>query len=571
MRKATFFSFVMLHLFFSATASPSLREFDSIAQFVRKNHFSYRTKSMQSVGLLYDIAQKNPGKPFLQIMATYWETRTRYSQGENDTALMARLKIEIQNCNESQYPFEYALLLYSQALANITDGNYAEAFRNTTVALEKFEKLNNEEFTVKALISLGNIFPYIRNYNMAEHYYNLAFEKVSPEQVEYYQIYINQCRLLFLRGLPDQSIDSLLKFIPVVEDFNDQGLLAVAYLNLGGCYSSTNDMERAYQCYKIVSDIIEKIDNNKLVIAVHQNLGVYYSVQKDYQKAYQHYLKAKEYASDDDNLEQLSYSLHSLSQVFEQLGYYDSAYYYLVQYEDLMSDLINNPNTIEVFQSYITMYMEASQNRLTIAEQEILLKSRQIALVIFFAVFIIIIIIFLLIISNQKRKNMHQSALLKEIENKDLFDKLQHEQEIQKLQTEKLESQVREITSYSLLLSNKNHLLQQISDLAKDTDNASKIDDIVKSNLNTDREWHDFMLHFDKVHPRFFETLRKINPNLTKNDLKLAAYIRIGMSTKQIAQILNLVPDSVKINRHRLKKKINLPADENVEDFLRNL
>lgn len=562
-------AFLLFPFRMNATVLP--QEYDSIARLIEKYHFSYPEKSMELAGQLSEIAQRNPENRLLQPMALYWQTRTKYSQGKNDAILTETLEAELAKYDEKYEPLEYAILLYSKALSSMSDGNYAEAFRNATIALEKFEKIENQQFTTKTLITLGNIFPYIRNYNMAEHYYNLAAENVSPEQIEYYQIYINQCRLLFLRGLPNQSIDSMIRFMPAIEDFDDPGLTATAYLNLGSCYSNMNEMDRAYECYQIVSRTLENIDNSKLVIALHQNLGVYYSAQNDYQKAYLHYQKAKERAYNDDNPDQLSYALFSLSQVFEKLGAYDSAYHYLALYEELMAYLINNPNTIEVFQSYITMYMESSQNELTIAEQEILLKSRQMILITAFALFIIIVIIFLLIISNQKRKNMRQSALLKEIENKELSDKLQHEQEIQKLQLEKLESQVREITSYSLALSNKNHLLQQISDLTKSPGNMDKIEDVIKNNLNTDRDWNDFMLHFDKVHPRFFDALQKLNPQLTKNDLKLAAYIRIGMSTKQIAQILNLVPDSVKINRHRLKKKLNLATEDKLEDFLRSL
>ncbi|MDR1437426.1 MAG: LuxR C-terminal-related transcriptional regulator [Candidatus Symbiothrix sp.] len=192
---------------------------------------------------------------------------------------------------------------------------------------------------------------------------------------------------------------------------------------------------------------------------------------------------------------------------------------------------------------------------------------------------IIATVIVLLLILFRKKRSAQQKARLKERENRDLSLRLQYQNELRKLQNEKLEDQLREINSCSLRLVNKNHLLQQISDItANYGGNREKAGEIfreikamVKSNQHTEKEWDEFILHFEKVHPRFFEKLRAKYPGLTKNDLKLCAYIRIGMSIKQIAQILNIVPDSVKTNRYRLRKKFDLPEHENLDTFIQNL
>jgi len=180
-----------------------------------------------------------------------------------------------------------------------------------------------------------------------------------------------------------------------------------------------------------------------------------------------------------------------------------------------------------------------------------------------------------LFINRQKR--------LKISENRELSAKLEHEKEVQKLEKEKqeelLDAKTREITSYSILVSNKNNLLKSIFDLntqvlnnkGKTTEASAKIDEIIKNNLNVDEEWDNFKMHFDKVHPHFFEKLKKLDAGLTDENLKLCAYIKMGMTNKQIAQLFHVMANSIISYRYRLKKKLQIPDNESLSRFIGNL
>jgi FixJ family two-component response regulator len=74
-----------------------------------------------------------------------------------------------------------------------------------------------------------------------------------------------------------------------------------------------------------------------------------------------------------------------------------------------------------------------------------------------------------------------------------------------------------------------------------------------------------------KVHPHFFKKLKKLCKNLTEENLKMIAYIKMGMTTKQIAQLLNISPKAIEINRYRLKKKMKLPEGESLVSFIGTL
>ena len=136
-----------------------------------------------------------------------------------------------------------------------------------------------------------------------------------------------------------------------------------------------------------------------------------------------------------------------------------------------------------------------------------------------------------------------------------------------------------EISSSTLLLANKNEVLQQISDITKryseqnliPTEYVKQINSVIGDSLKNDDEWSRFKLHFDSVHPGFFVKLKEISAELTENDLRLCAYVRIGIRAKQIAGMLSVSPDSVNSNRYRLRKKLGLQHGESLDDFIRKI
>jgi DNA-binding response OmpR family regulator/DNA-binding CsgD family transcriptional regulator len=80
--------------------------------------------------------------------------------------------------------------------------------------------------------------------------------------------------------------------------------------------------------------------------------------------------------------------------------------------------------------------------------------------------------------------------------------------------------------------------------------------------------WDDYELKFLSVRPRFFEELRNEFPHLTPNDLRLCSLFSLNLESKEIARILNITPDSIKVTRKRLRKKLNLTIRDNLFTFL---
>ena len=153
------------------------------------------------------------------------------------------------------------------------------------------------------------------------------------------------------------------------------------------------------------------------------------------------------------------------------------------------------------------------------------------------------------------------------------------------LKNEKLESEINfknsELASSAMHLVKKGELItklkSEILHVVKQIDNPQAIAELKKmiktlnEDENMDEEWENFTMHFDKVHSDFVVTLKEKFPTITGNELKLCAYLRMNLSTKEIAQLLNISVRGVEISRYRLRKKLQISSDTNLFDFLINI
>jgi ligand-binding sensor domain-containing protein/DNA-binding CsgD family transcriptional regulator len=159
-----------------------------------------------------------------------------------------------------------------------------------------------------------------------------------------------------------------------------------------------------------------------------------------------------------------------------------------------------------------------------------------------------------------------------------------NEKEIVKLKNEKLESEISHKNSE--LANSAMHLVQKREMLGKIHNDLNtllkKIDDeqvsgqfkkllkLLGEDNKMDDNWEQFAHHFDKVHTDFLVALKNRYPALTANELKLCAYVRMNLSSKEIAQLLNISIRGVEIGRYRLRKKLGLAKEMNLFEFLLN-
>ena len=91
---------------------------------------------------------------------------------------------------------------------------------------------------------------------------------------------------------------------------------------------------------------------------------------------------------------------------------------------------------------------------------------------------------------------------------------------------------------------------------------------LINEQLHSRKDWDLFEENFNEVHQDFFRRLKKVHPTLTPGDLRLAAYLRMNLSSKEIAPLLFITIRGVENKRYRLRKKIALPNEDNLTEYL---
>jgi len=186
-----------------------------------------------------------------------------------------------------------------------------------------------------------------------------------------------------------------------------------------------------------------------------------------------------------------------------------------------------------------------------------------------------IIGISVLVIGRQKLKTLKekQIATTKQLLIKSQIDK-------EKLEKENLEKELhfrrKEITSLLSEVMEKSKIIEDFENSIKSVDkkDTGKLDELVskiKINININKTKENFYVRVEELHKDFNIKISNLVPDLTPSERKLASLLRMELSSKEIAEIMNISSKSVDMARYRLRKKLNLDNDINIVEHLKSL
>ncbi|MEM6642259.1 MAG: triple tyrosine motif-containing protein, partial [Bacteroidota bacterium] len=171
-----------------------------------------------------------------------------------------------------------------------------------------------------------------------------------------------------------------------------------------------------------------------------------------------------------------------------------------------------------------------------------------------------------------------QQKLIEKNQKELALQKLQNEKEKIELQNQQLEqenkSKSNELAASTMSIIKKNEVLNQIKEQLIKVPNLQEIKPVIKTidkNLNQRKNWELFKEAFNNADRDFFNNLTTAHPELSPNDLRLCAYLRLNLSSKEIAGLINISPRSVEVKRYRLRKKLGLDSNENLANYVMNI
>ena len=217
---------------------------------------------------------------------------------------------------------------------------------------------------------------------------------------------------------------------------------------------------------------------------------------------------------------------------------------------------------------------------LNIATFPVIIKRPWYLSAIAIATYVILLIVISVIIHNIYRRyyKRQQMRLLHKSQKEMALNELENSQKLMRLKNEKLEFEIdsknRELAISTMSLIKKNEFLNNIKSELKaqnTVQNLNKVIAIIDNNLNNTDDWKLFKEAFDNADKDFLKLVKEKHSNLTPNDLKLCAYLRLNLSSKEIAPLLNISPRSVEVKRYRLRKKMNLPPKSSLTNYILDL
>ena len=171
-----------------------------------------------------------------------------------------------------------------------------------------------------------------------------------------------------------------------------------------------------------------------------------------------------------------------------------------------------------------------------------------------------------------------QEKLIEENQRKLNLMALKQNEEIMRIKNEQLEDNIeqknKELAISTMAMIKKNQFMNALlNDLEPAAANptVSRVLRTIKRSLKNDDDWEFFEQAFDNADKDFLKRLKESHPTLTNHDLKLCAYLRLNLSSKEIAPLLNISVKSVDIKRYRLRKKMTLLHDQNLTEYILSL
>lgn len=408
--------------------------------------------------------------------------------------------------------------------------NIDKALELYTKALELF-KANNDSIEIAGTTTnIGSIYIELGNYEIAKAYY-----------LEGLQLFKNI-------NLKEGEAHALLK-LGMLEMYRNNLDEALVYIN--------QSIDIQLKLGKVVSGL-KSIFFAETII----NKGIIQFRQQDFKNAITNLKNGYDIAKESGDIGLLSQSAEYISKYYHENNDFKNALDYQIIFKKY-SDSINSQSTVrKITQLEMKLQYESKLHANKLENQLRLQKQQKNNLYLILAASIFLLGIALLIVLLNLEKNKKKKA---ELAHQVLEEKLEHTN--------------KELTTYVMYLLRKNEFIISISEKLKKakieakTENKARIAELIKELDNNSKmfSWEEFEVRFQEVYTSFYKNLNEKYPNLSQNEIRLCAFFKLNMSTKEIAAITYQSINSIGVARYRLRKKMNLSSDESLYSLLAEL
>lgn len=474
--------------------------------------------------------------------------------------------------------FSYAQNTMRLGNINLAQNNHIEALKLYQECLEISKDNNFSSLMPHLYNNMGLLYKQIEDYDDAqanfEKAYNLFLEQ-NDEANSVYPLY-NMALVQSIIGLDEDAINGYLNLTSYHLKTENWVSLASVYNSISQIYLKNDDLDRAKEYLNMALNAMEdKKDSfnsgpsSFYKASIYSNAAELFALDSDVAKAKIYAHKAIKIGLNNSYKLDLFKSAKILGKIYDNENKADSSLYYHKMYIDYSEEYQDEYD----FKKLTKLKMQNEfdeilrQNEIERIYQEVEYKNRELRYTAITVVAVLTAIILVLLFFNLKNKN----AKLKLKEENLLLE--------QRKLSQDLEYKKKELMSNLMYLMEKNEFITSISkkliELKPDAKKDNK--DLIQQIINEIRQnssnkiWEEFEVRFKEVHTRFYHELYKGHPDLTPNEVKICAFLRLNMSTKEISAITHQSVKSINMARFRLRKKLEMDRDENLIAYLTSL
>ena len=419
--------------------------------------------------------------------------------------------------------------------------------------------------------NVGSLFAQIKNYDKAIEYLNKATE--ISEEIDYYpalaRIKVNLGNIYKAQGKLDLALSNLQESLEYFEKIKDVKLQSKTLNNLGSLYKKMGENKKARQTYEQALAMTKVNGQPQLIGLLHRNIGELDYMEGNYTSALKYYKISKSYSEETGNNDRLLDDYDYIGKAYAGLGQYKKAYENrLVFYK--MYDSIYNINRVAAIEELETKFeTEKKEAALKLQEEEIKTLNVQAENDKLSKTLYGIGIASLLAIISLLYFGFKQRIKKNKIER-------EKQEEIYK---QELEFKKKELASQTLHLVQKSTFIQELKENLEKIKKSPELFKVefrrlvmlLKKQSAEDKDWEVFKSYFSEVHNNFDQKIKNIAVDISEKEIRLASFLRMNLTTKEIASMLNVLPDSVLKSKYRLKKKLGLDKDQDLNAYLSNL
>jgi len=514
---------------------------------------------------LHNKSTKDLARIYKGIAYTY----IRSHQNQNAFLYLDKSTKEYANLNDN-LSLSFLCNMKAQAFTNQDKLDSAIYYYNKSETYLNNYKGDNQHLLrgnyASLYSSMGNLYYFnIEDIPQAKVYYDSAlyYAKINNDTVHITASYSNLGIVYLKEKKYKKALDNFETAYELSQKINHLAFSINIMNNLGDVYNEMGNSDMSIYCRTKSLKLAKEYKVDSKIFKATLLLAQGYQFNQDYEQAKHLYLSLLEDTS-LVSISQQKYFMRNLSKFYEEIEKYDSALYYYKNFTTLNNKIIELQNfkaTKELIIAHNTEQTQRENQVLKLKNQQ---EKKYSNLVIGLSIILLILII-LLVLSIHQRKKLHAK-----------------EQEIiraeNSLLKEKLESKTKELTINTMNMIRHNEFINSlIPDLRKlnqldTTKRKQALLNIIRNiNLhNKTQLWEDFNKTFTEVNNSFFESLNQKHPNLTPKDRKIAALLKLNLSTKDIAAITHMSVRGVESARHRLRIKLGLSTNENLSNYFQD-